>query len=137
MDFSKAGLRVMVRKDFGKNFDFWTEKFGLVVVYGDRNGPYTSFAKKVVEGEYNEEMSIFIASKMSDYKGYVQPTTNAQPDTFVATIPTDDIDGDYKRLKDAGVEFIGEPQSIQEWGMRCVYFRDPEGNLFELTDGNL
>ncbi|MFQ7552802.1 MAG: VOC family protein [Blautia marasmi] len=32
--------------------------------------------------------------------------------------------------------FLGEPQYIEAWGMRCTYFRDPEGNLFELNDAN-
>jgi len=31
-----------------------------------------------------------------------------------------------------GVCFIGEPQTIREWYTRCVYFRDPEDNLFEI-----
>jgi len=47
-------------------------------------------------------------------------------------IPSDNVDEDYKRLKEAGVEFLGEPQTIEDWGMRCVYFRDPEGNLLSL-----
>ena len=41
-------------------------------------------------------------------------------------------DEDYRMLKDKGVCFIGEPRTIKEWYMRCVYFRDPDGNLFEL-----
>lgn len=74
---------------------------------------------------------------MSMFEGYQQPSTKNQPDTIVGMIPSDDIDKDYIRLKSAGVKFIGEPQYIEEWGMRCVYFRDPEGNLFELTDGTV
>ena len=48
------------------------------------------------------------------------------------------IDRRYRRtataLKEAGVQFLSEPQLIEDWGMRCTYFRDPEGNLFELND---
>ena len=70
------------------------------------------------------------------FQGYTQPLSNAQPDTVVAIVPTTDLDGDYRRLKQAGVEFLGEPQHIEAWGMRCTYFRDPEGNLFELNDAS-
>ncbi len=70
------------------------------------------------------------------FSGYEQPLGNAQPDSVVTIIPSDDLDGDYQRLKAAGVEFLGEPQTIEDWGMRCTYFRDTEGNLFELNDAS-
>lgn len=53
----------------------------------------------------------------------------AQPDTIELSIPSDDFEEDYKPLKEAGVEFIGEPKSIEAWGIRFVFFRDPKGNL--------
>lgn len=73
---------------------------------------------------------------MSMYKGYEQPNGNMQPDTITAIIPFCNLDKDYVRSKEAGVEFLGEPQTIEEWGMRCTYFRDPEGNLFGLNDAS-
>ena len=73
---------------------------------------------------------------MPMFQGYTQPVSGTQPDTVVAVIPTLDLDGDYQRLKEAGVPFLGEPQYIEDWGMRCTYFRDPEGNLFELNDAD-
>ena len=48
MRFGETTIRVLVRKDYGACFDFYTEKMGLVAVWGDRNGPYTSFAVGVV-----------------------------------------------------------------------------------------
>lgn len=70
------------------------------------------------------------------FKGYKIPNTTIQPDTVEGVIPTVDLDMDYLRLKEAGVEFLGEPQFIEEWGRRCIYFRDPEGNLLELNDAS-
>lgn len=131
MRFNETTIRILVRKDYGACFDFYTEKLGLVPVWGDRGGPYTSFSM----GEGAAPcMAMFAGANMSMFTAYAQPKTGEQPDTVVAVIPTDDLDGDYKRLKDAGVPFIGEPQLIADWQMRCVYFRDPEGNLFELND---
>lgn len=134
MNFNETTLRILVRGDYGECYDFYTEKLGLIPVWGDRNGPYTSFA--VSEG-MPPCFAIFLGDAMSLYNGYDQPKTNIQPDTVVAMIPTYDLDGDYARLKSLGVEFIGEPQTIKEWGMRCVYFRDTEGNLFELSDSTV
>jgi len=131
MQFDKTSIRILVRKDYGVCFDFYKEKLGLVPTWGDRNGPYTSFAMK--EGGA-PCFAIFAGMYMPEWKGYVQPTANTQPDTVVAVIPTSDIDADYARLKATGVEFLGAPQDMTEWGMRCTYFRDPEGNLFELNN---
>lgn len=131
MRFNETTIRVLVRKDYGACFDFYTEQLGLAAVWGDRNGPYTSFA--VQEGGA-PCFAIFAGANMSMLQGYVQPDGHSQPDTITAVIPSDNIDDDYRRLKEAGVEFICEPQFIPDWGMHCTYFRDPEGNLFELND---
>lgn len=131
MKFNEITIRVLVRKDYGKCFDFYTEKMGLIAVWGDRNGPYTSFA---TSNDSPPCFAIFTGEAMSMFQGYKQPVAIAQPDTVVAVIPSLDLDADYLRLKEAGVIFLGEPQYIAEWGMRCTYFRDPEGNLFELND---
>lgn len=131
MKFDETTIRVLVRKDYGACFDFYTEKIGLTAVWGDRNGPYTSFATSVQEKPC---FAIFSGEAMPMFQGYEQPNGSTQPDTVAAVIPTLDLDADYLRLKEAGVTFLGEPQYIEAWGMRCTYFRDPEGNLFELND---
>lgn len=131
MKFNKATVRILVRKDYGECFDFYTKKIGLVPVWGDRNGPYTSFAAE--EGKA-PCFAIFSAENMSMFEGYEQPNGIAISDNIVTVISSENLQEEYNRLKSAGVEFIGEPQFIQDWGMSCVYFRDPEGNLFELND---
>lgn len=134
MKFKETTIRILVRKNYGECFDFYTQKLGLHVVWGDRNGPYTSFA---AESQEEPCFAIFLGDAMSMFRGYVQPDTEKQPDTVTAVIPTDDLDQDYWSLKEAGVEFLGEPQFIEAWGRRCTYFRDPEGNLFELNDASV
>lgn len=131
MRFDKATIRVLVRKNYGECFDFYTDKLGLVVVWGDRNGPYTSFA---VSKDAPPCFAIFHGSNTAMFQGYEQPNNSTPADTIVAVIPSEDLDQDYLKLKEAGVQFLGEPQLIEDWGMRCTYFRDPEGNLFELND---
>jgi catechol 2,3-dioxygenase-like lactoylglutathione lyase family enzyme len=133
MKFNETTLRILVRKNYGECFDFYTEKIGLTAVWGDRNGPYTSFA---VSSDAPPCFAIFSGEAMSLFQGYTQPHSSEQPDTVVAVIPTLDLDGDYLRLKEAGVLFLSEPKYMEEWGMRCTYFRDPEGNLFELNDAS-
>lgn len=133
MKFNETTIRILVRKDYGKVFDFYTEKLGLKPVWGDRNGPYTSFSAEIGQAPC---FAIFSGANMSLFPGYDQPISLSQPDTIVAVIPSFDLDRDYRRLKEAGVDFVGAPTVIKEWGMRCTYFRDPEGNLFEINDAS-
>ena len=42
----------------------------------------------------------------------------------------DDFDGQYQRMRDAGVEFVGEPRA-EPYG-RVVVFRDIAGNRWDL-----
>jgi len=132
MQFKEFTPRVIVRRDYQACYDFYTEKLGFVPTYGDRNGPYTGFAMRAGEAAC---FAIFAGADMAKFKGYVQPTTNEQPDTVVASLFSEDVEADYKKMKEAGVDFIGELQ-LMEWGAKHVNFRDPEGNLLELTDGS-
>ena len=111
MKFNETTVRILVRKNYGECFDFYTQKMGLIPVWGDRNGPYTSFA---VSSDTPPCFAIFLGDAMPMFQGYKQPDGDTPTDTLVAVIP----------------------QFIEEWGMRCTYFRDPEGNLFELNDAS-
>jgi predicted enzyme related to lactoylglutathione lyase len=52
------------------------------------------------------------------------------PARHMIGLETDDIHGDTKRLKDAGVEFIEEPNEFPELWIATL--KDPEGNYVQL-----
>lgn len=43
------------------------------------------------------------------------------------------LDEEYQRLKEAGMQFHSEPVEVMP-GVRCVYGRDPFGNVIELEE---
>lgn len=45
---------------------------------------------------------------------------------------SDDLEGDVKRLKEVGVEFIEEPTDY-DGGMRMATLKDPEGNYIQIA----
>jgi predicted enzyme related to lactoylglutathione lyase len=55
---------------------------------------------------------------------------NADPARHMVGLSTDDVDGDCKRLKSAGVEFVEEPTDYGT--LRIATLKDPEGNLLQL-----
>ncbi len=67
---------------------------------------------------------------------------NTQPDGFESNTgkinrtmlcaEVEDVDATYEAYKAKGVEFT-KPPSNQAWGIRTACFRDPEGNIWELT----
>src|SRR6185503_6273557 len=57
---------------------------------------------------------------------------NADPSRHMVGFMTDDVRADWKRLKDAGVEFIEDPT---EYGKhRIATLKGPEGNVIQLLE---
>ena len=54
----------------------------------------------------------------------------ADPARHIVGFETDDIRGEAQRLKDAGVEFVEEPND--QGPVAVATFKDPEGNLLQL-----
>ena len=57
---------------------------------------------------------------------------NSDPARHMVGLATDNIDGDYERLKSKGVEFIETPTAGGDGGPRMATLKDPEGNLVQL-----
>ncbi len=55
---------------------------------------------------------------------------NADPARHMVGLETDDVDGEWKRLTAAGVEFVEKPTDYGE--LRIATLTDPEGNLVQL-----
>jgi predicted enzyme related to lactoylglutathione lyase len=56
---------------------------------------------------------------------------NTDPARFMVGLQTDDLTADWKRLKEAGVEFIEDP-TVYGGDMGIATLKDPEGNLVQL-----
>jgi catechol 2,3-dioxygenase-like lactoylglutathione lyase family enzyme len=67
-----------------------------------------------------------------------QPLEHAPKQTGLArlAIQVDDIEGEYARMRERGVEFVSEPVPILLGAtmIKIVFFRDPDGTLLELVE---
>lgn len=57
---------------------------------------------------------------------------NADPARHMIGLATDDVAGDWKRLKAAGVEFVEAPTDYDTVSIATL--KDPEGNLIQLIE---
>jgi predicted enzyme related to lactoylglutathione lyase len=59
---------------------------------------------------------------------------NAQPGRIIWNIQSDDVRGDFERMKAAGATVVTEPYSFEgQEGSAIATFADPDGNYFQLT----
>jgi predicted enzyme related to lactoylglutathione lyase len=54
------------------------------------------------------------------------------PNRHMVLLETDDCAREHRRLKDAGVDFVQEPEQMPG-GLTLATFRDPEGNLVQIA----
>lgn len=57
----------------------------------------------------------------------------AGADRLVLCIAVDDVDAAYAELMTRGVPFVKAPHDRPLWALRVAHFRDPDGNLIEIS----
>ena len=80
----------------------------------------------------------FIAFKWGDVRfsiGEHSAVRGRSPDPhhIMVNLATDDIHGDYERLRSHGVRFIRPPER-EHWGGWVATFEDPDGNILQLLE---
>ena len=104
MKISRVTACVQVKKDFGACFDFYTEKLGLIPIYGDRTEPYANFAN-CKDGE--QFFAMYCAKDAATRIGKYNPSeAEAGTDALSAVFHTTDFEGVYSEWSKAGVNFI-------------------------------
>lgn len=105
-------------EDLNNLLPFYRDILGLKVIQES-----TGF---VVLGEAQADAATLGLGTHSEVHG-----RNADPARHMIGLESDDLIGDWERLRDAGVEFIEDPT---EYGgdMSIATLKDPEGNLVQL-----
>ena len=128
---------VQVKGDFGACFDFYTQKLGLIPIYGDRNGPYVNFSNSSSGEPF---FAMYSAKDASDrIAGYTVADNAGASDTLSAVFHTTDFENVYSKWVDAGVTFIDKVVMGEgtEQAFNMAIFSDTEGNMLSLEDGGV
>jgi catechol 2,3-dioxygenase-like lactoylglutathione lyase family enzyme len=98
-----------------------------------------NFYKDVLRIEAEEESAEFAGFLMNGVKLLIcsheimesmaeNSMQNAGFGSFTLEVEVENVDAEYERLKRKQVPFV-KPPTTQAWGIRSVWFRDPDGNI--------
>jgi catechol 2,3-dioxygenase-like lactoylglutathione lyase family enzyme len=115
--------------DQRKALKFYTEKLGFVLKHDVPVGEYSWLTVVSPEDPKGTELLL-------EPMGF-EPAKGYQKQLFDAGIPAtsfgvDDIEAEYKRLKDLGVVFRGEPKAMGP--VKVATFEDTCGNLIQIAE---
>ena len=123
--FNRVSAVVLFVQDFDKCLTFYRDTLGLPVAQLEAN--FVAFKMK------DQDFALQAASaaaEMFHVEAAALPTRGT--DRMMLCTRVDNVDAEYARLTAKGVEFITAPVD-QYWGIRAAYFRDPEGNVWEMA----
>lgn len=119
-----VGAIILFGEDLQRSKVFYHEVLGLDVEFEDDD----SVGFKI-------EGLAFIVLQVDRARVQLQGEPTATPAagaTAFLTTFTDDVDSLYANLVERGVPFFQRPTD-QPWGLRTVYFKDPDGHVWEIA----
>jgi len=114
-------------------------KFNSVLLFSENPKPLIEFYKKVFEknpdwdeggyGGFNLGGGMFMIGPHDKVHG-----ENKTPERVLFNFETDDVEGDFARIKEVGAKVVAEPYHPGESEeMMLATFADPDGNYFQLA----
>ncbi|HSL30776.1 MAG TPA: VOC family protein [Anaerolineales bacterium] len=110
-------------EDLHNLLPFYRDVLGLKVIHESEG--------YVVLGESQSDWPTLGLGTHSEVHGH-----NSDPARHMIGFESDDLTGDWRRLKEAGVEFIEDPTDYGS-DMSIATLKDPEGNLVQLWQSRL
>ncbi|GAB5490492.1 MAG: VOC family protein [Phototrophicaceae bacterium] len=124
--FSKVKAIVLFVEDFKTCLQFYEEILGLEVVVREEQ-----FAAFKMDGQDFAINQLQPASEMVNVPVDHFEAQTGGVDRVMMCAEVEDVDEAYETLKAKGVQFTKAPVN-QDWGIRAAYFKDPEGNIWEI-----
>jgi catechol 2,3-dioxygenase-like lactoylglutathione lyase family enzyme len=124
--FNKVSAVVLFAQNFDASLAFYRDTLGLQVSFSDDNSAAFEMA-----GQGFVLLKPGAAADMIDVD---VATLEARPraDRAILCVRVEDVNTLYETYKARGVVFTKPPED-KPWGIRAAYFRDPEGNIWEVA----
>ncbi len=129
MDYRFSHTRLLVN-NFKDCFVFYRDMMGFKPTWGSEDDTYASFDTGDVS------LALFVRQAMSEAIAStgLPPEAKSQ-DTVCLCFEVENVDTTCQKLKEKGVGLVAEPADRPDWGIRTAHFRDPAGNLIEISQG--
>jgi lactoylglutathione lyase len=124
--FQKVTAVVLFVQDFETCLTFYRDKLGLPVAQLEPK--FAAFKMQ------DQDFAMLEISQAADMIGVGVEAFEAQTgkiDRVLLCADVENVDVVYETFKANGVQFTKAPVD-QPWGIRAAYFRDPEGNIWEM-----
>jgi predicted enzyme related to lactoylglutathione lyase len=112
--------------------------FNSILLFSENPKALVEFYKKVLETEEGWSGGDFTGFPAGD--GYITigphdkvKGKSTNPERIMFNLDTDDVKGEFERIKGIGAEVIAEPYKPSEEDMWIATFADPDGNYFQLV----
>lgn len=114
--------------NFKECFHFYRDVMGFKANFGTEDDTYADFEIGAVN------ISLFDKAEMSATLGTSSKPVHAEmQDTICLTFSVESVDEFCRHLKEKGVSLLTEPTDHEDWGIRTIHFRDPDGHLIEIN----
>src|SRR5438034_11412903 len=123
--FNKIFAVVLIVHDFDASLEFYRDTLGLKVINLERKN-----AQFAMEGTHFILTEITDGEELVGYEMSEPPLRGVNPALMCVRVA--DVDAAFEALSAKGVEFTREPVNLP-WGIRAAYFKDPEGNIWEIA----
>jgi lactoylglutathione lyase len=125
--FNRINAVVLFVHDFQKCLAFYRDIVGLEVVQLE-----SRFAAFKMQDQDFAIIEMSEASEMVKVPMDAFEPQSGKTDRVLLCTRVENVDDAYEALKVKGVEFT-MPPTDQYWGLRTAFFKDPEGNLWEIA----
>lgn len=125
--FRKIGAVVLFVHDFQKCLAFYRDTLGLEVVQLEEK--FAAF--RMHDQDFAVQEFALSAQMIQASEADIEPHMG-RLNRVLLCAAVENVDAAYELLRAKGVVFTGPPIT-QLWGIRAAYFRDPEGNLWEIA----
>jgi lactoylglutathione lyase len=124
---SRLGYAILFVSDIEGSVRFYRDVLGVPFRFA--NETYAEFA---TEGA---KFALYARHALPDLIGAQAPAGPVPWPQGEVAFFVEDPDGDYERLRRAGVTVLAPPTD-RPWGERTLHIADPDGNVVELTRGS-
>ncbi len=124
MTTASLGPPVLFISDLARSKRFYCDILTFKVLFEDENSAGL---------QMGDDMLMLLEPDASkDLLGGATGSPKGRAPMGVFNLFVDDVDAWYARLREAGVEFLLEPQD-RDWGRRTAHFSDPDGFVWEIS----